>query len=193
MSILVVDCETTGRDPRTARLVSLAAYHMDSDFRFLEQLDEVIFPQGFDIPPEASAIHGITTAEARRRGSPLRASLDRLLALASSAVSDLYDGWLVAHNLRYDYEVLGGELARCGLGYGPLAELLPHCTMHTMTQRCALPSRFKGKYKWPSLAEAYSYCFNESSPNGAHTAMGDVLTCRDIYIHGCREGWWGNG
>jgi DNA polymerase III epsilon subunit-like protein len=190
VSILIIDTETTGPIPSKARLVQVAAYHMDNDFTHLESLNEIVYPQGFEIPDEAARIHGITTAEARRRGSPLRAVLDRLLVLANSAVSDLHQGWLVAHNLSYDYEVLGQELARCGLSFGPLAELLPMCTMKAMTQRCALPGKW-GKFKWPRLGEAFAHCGLELLPeHAAHTAMGDVLACRDIYIHGCRSEWW---
>lgn len=191
MSILVIDCETTSVQPNTARLVQIAAYHMDTDFTHLGSLNAIIYPEGFEIPAEAAAIHGIDTDTSRQRGSPLSDVLDRLLALSVSAASGSTTGRLVAHNLNYDYTVLGNELRHCGLAAYALSELLPFCTMHALTDRCRLLGRY-GKYKWPRLGEAYQYCYNRPPPDTytAHTAMGDVLACRDIYIHGCREGWW---
>jgi DNA polymerase-3 subunit epsilon len=52
-----------------------------------------------------------------------------------------------------------------------------------------LPGRYPGKYKWPNLAEAHRFCLGRDFDD-AHSAMGDVLACRDIYIHGRTEGWW---
>lgn len=197
MTLLIVDCETTGKDPKSARLVQLAALHMESQppWTFLRQVNCIVYPDGFTVPVEASAIHGISDERARREGRPLRAVLDDLTSLSVDAASDLYQGWLVAHNLTYDHTVLCQELDRCGLSPFALSALLPLCTMKSMTQRCNLRGKYPGKPKWPTLHEAYIHCYgqppDESALGAAHSAMGDVLACRDIYIHGWKQEWWG--
>jgi len=39
----------------------------------------LVIPDGFTIPRDATAIHGITTAEARRKGVPIEAMLTKLV------------------------------------------------------------------------------------------------------------------
>jgi DNA polymerase-3 subunit epsilon len=198
VSILIIDTETTGVNPREARIVQLAAYHMGDGpaWPFLGQLNEIIRPQGFMIPEEATAIHGIDQDTALRKGRPLASVLDQLHALAVEAFSDNLDPWLVAHNLNYDFAVLCHEFERIGASSYALTRLFPMCTMQAMTRRCNLPGKYPGKPKWPKLQEAYTFCFPEGYTSTdiaqAHTAMGDVLKCRDIYKHGWEQGWWGS-
>jgi DNA polymerase III epsilon subunit-like protein len=198
VTVLIIDCETTGVNPKEARLVQLAAYHMAAEppWTFLRQVNAIVRPEGFDIPAGASEIHGISTERARREGRHLGEVLDELLSLALDASADPgRAGWLVAHNLTYDATIINCELDRAGLSIFALAELLPFCTMRSLETRCKLPGRWPGKFKWPTLHEAYRHCFGASPDveklGAAHSAMGDVLACRDIYIHGFEQGWWG--
>ena len=71
--ILVFDVETTGlplwnepsEDPRQPHLVQLAALLVDDDTRqVISTLDVIVRPDGWLIPEDVAAVHGITTERA---------------------------------------------------------------------------------------------------------------------------------
>jgi DNA polymerase-3 subunit epsilon len=57
--LCIVDLETTSADPRTARIVAIAAVRISPGTDRPATLSTLVNP-GVPIPPEASAIHGIT-------------------------------------------------------------------------------------------------------------------------------------
>lgn len=189
MPILIFDFETTGIKPETARAVQLAAILLADDFEERDRMN-VLVQQDAPIPAEASAIHSITTERANDEGVPLAAALGEFCSLVDLASETPHEGWIVAHNLAYDYKLYCYELARSGVRREKSGLLLPFCTMRALTDRMRLPSKYPGSFKWPRLEEAFRFCFNRGFA-GAHDAMADVEATRDIYIHGCREGWWG--
>lgn len=189
MPILIFDTETTGIKPETARIVQLAAILLADDFEERGRMN-VLVQQDLPIPSEATRIHGITTGRANGEGTTLAAALSEFCALVDLASETPHEGWIVAHNLAYDYKLYCYELARAGVKREKTGLLLPFCTMRALTERMRLPSRYPNSFKWPRLGEAFRFCFNRSF-EGAHDALADVEATRDIYIHGCREGWWG--
>ncbi len=74
--ILFFDTETTGLpprgapidDPRQPHLVQLAAMLADDDGRVLFAMSEIIRPDGYSVPEQASNVHGITTEIAEAVG-----------------------------------------------------------------------------------------------------------------------------
>jgi DNA polymerase-3 subunit epsilon len=101
------DCETTGRDPFTARLVSAAFVTSDG-----ARSDFLVDP-GVPIPPETTAVHGITDEYAREHGSDPVEALDAIAALLAAHLSAGLP--LVVFNAPYDLTLLEAELARHGL------------------------------------------------------------------------------
>lgn len=173
---LFIDVETTGFN--NPRMVQIGAFLCEDWGQVRECYSSIIQPEGFEIPSEASATHGITTEIAKERGRPLPIILERLNSMIIDA--DL----LIAHNVRFDYSVIANEYSRTGF--------MPtfinfYCTMLESTQVCKLPTKNKGGYKWPKLAEAYMFFFNEKLYN-AHDALTDVLACRRIYFEGLQQG-----
>ena len=67
---LVLDTETTGVKP-TDRIVSMAWAGFDETGTEVVLTHHLVIPDGFTIPRDATAIHGITTEEARRKGVPI--------------------------------------------------------------------------------------------------------------------------
>ena len=175
------DCETTGL-PRTRhfsaddvdgwpRLVQIAWARYDSRGNAEEAGCRIIRPDGFRIPSEATRIHGISQARALRVGRGLDEVLDEFLEAA-----DKPDTVLVAHNLAYDFGVVGAELVRTNR---PLRFLdIPGiCTMMSTTGLCRLPRPGGGfGYKWPTLEELHLYVFGRSY-EGAHDAARDLEAC----------------
>ena len=80
MKILAFDTETTGipewklpsDDPKQPHLVSLAFVMYDTeDGSTLNEQHWIVRPDGWTIPEEVTAIHGITTEYAEEQGVPL--------------------------------------------------------------------------------------------------------------------------
>jgi DNA polymerase-3 subunit epsilon len=101
------DCETTGRDPLTARLVSAA--FVTSDGR---RHDFLVDP-GVPIPPETTAVHGITDEQVREHGSDPAEALERIAELLAAHLSAGLP--LIVFNAPYDLTLLEAELERHGL------------------------------------------------------------------------------
>ncbi|HWG28019.1 exonuclease domain-containing protein [Actinospica sp.] len=101
------DCETTGRDPLTARLVSAA--FVTSDGR---RYDFLVDP-GVPIPPETTAVHGITDEQVREHGTDPAEALDRIAELLAAHLSAGLP--LIVFNAPYDLTLLEVELERHGL------------------------------------------------------------------------------
>lgn len=64
---------------------------------------QLIRPDGFEIPAESTAIHGISTPEAMEEGEPLKDVLTHLLRDMSPA------SLVVGFNISYDADILGEE------------------------------------------------------------------------------------
>jgi DNA polymerase III epsilon subunit-like protein len=202
--LLFIDCETSGlpdhnlpiAHPSQPHIVQLAAWlgqWEEGVLRHHSSLNSIIRPEGWTIHPHAERVHGISLERAHAVGEPLSEVLHRLfsLVLLADGASGGVHGSLIAHNLPFDNRMLLCEAERAHLDASSLGLLRPFCTMRALTPRMRLPGRRPGEYKWPRLEEAFAYCFPaRPSPSDAHSAMGDVLTCKDIYLHGFSEGWW---
>ena len=174
------DCETTGL-PRTRyfspddvdgwpRLVQIAWGRYDSRGSAADAGCRIIRPDGFRIPADATKIHGISQARALREGVALEAVLDEFLEAAEKPGTVL-----VAHNLAYDFGVVGGELVRTNK---PLRILdIPGiCTMKSTTDLCRLPRPGGFGFKWPTLEELHLWVFGRPY-EGAHDAARDLEAC----------------
>lgn len=181
MRHLIFDTETTGkadfRAPSTAphqpHIVQLGAMLVNDGGRVLGEINLIIQPDGFTIPAEASAIHGITHELAVECGVPLSVALRSFDHLCSRAEV------VVAHNIEFDALVTDAACYRARMD-SPLTEKVFHCTMNTMTDVCQIPGPYG--FKWPRLEEAYRHLFNEWNVR-AHDAMEDVRACARIYLH----------
>lgn len=171
---LFFDTETTGfKDPR---LVQLAAILTDDEGLEQGRLNYIIKPVNFEIPAEASKIHGITTAQALEVGIEVAVALTELDTLLKQADE------LIAHNINFDLGVLKNEVSK-QLEFAHFFQPLPRlfCTMSCATNVCRIAGRYAGKYKWPTLQEAYTFAFKEQFGN-AHNALADVEACSKLYF-----------
>ncbi len=177
---LFFDCETTGL-PRTRyfstenvedwpRLVQIAWARYDAQGNPEPVHCHIVRPDGFKIPADATAIHGITDAHARRVGRDLAAVLDEFLEASQPPGTTL-----VAHNLDYDRNVIAAELVRTRKSL-VIIELTGFCTMKQTTELCQIPRPSGFGYKWPTLDELHLYCFGYSY-EGAHDAARDLDAC----------------
>ncbi len=174
---LLFDTETTGKiinglppeDPRQPRLVQLAILLINEKREEIVAVNLLVCPGNFEIPAEATAIHGITTEHARRFGVPLLHAL--LLFRSLLRIASLQ----VAHNFDYDGPVMEGEARRMSLD---LAKRESFCTMLAMTPICNLTGPYG--LKWPKLQEAHKHCFGAEF-DGAHDALADVRATAKVF------------
>lgn len=190
--ILFLDTETTGlpkvrgvgpkEDPENwPRLVEIAWAVGDSpvaeDLEWFgyRQAHYLIFPDGWEIPPEATAVHGITTEQCRQDGVMFAWALEQLAQALESVET------VVAHNAEFDLSVIEAECLRYGLA-NPLEGREVYCTKEQATEFCAIPSNFRHgrRYKWPSLAELHRKLFGREVQE-AHRADSDVKTLIECY------------
>ncbi len=151
-------------------IVQLAWLVTDDEGNELSSGNKIIRPDGFVIPPEATAIHGITHGRAIAEGEPLKKVLKKFRSVLGNSYLN------IAHNLWFDANVIAAEMSRCSLGddilYSP-----GYCTMEGATDLCQLPFATEvhpdAQYKWPKLTELYEFLFGRSF-SGAHNAMNDV-------------------
>ncbi len=192
-SILFYDTETTGKPLKYKapvidlsnwpRLVQLAWIIADKEGNVLKKKSVIIKPDGFSIPADAVAVHGITTERAQREGLPLKDVLEEFATDLSLAEH------VVGHNIDFDQHVVGAELCRLGMDFNALMDKPCTCTMKTTTNFCAIPNpnTYFGGYKWPSLQELYRKLFNRDFEN-AHDALADITATKDCFFELKRRG-----
>lgn len=181
MLYLGFDTETTDkadfRAPANADhqpdLVQLAARVYDEEKNYAH-FKLYVVPEK-PISDGAFNTHGIDAETAKKQGVPRRVALAMFFNFLK--ITDT----LVAHNLNFDMRILMTALAREGIDNGLLLMKLQYCTMLTATNVCKLPGQIAGKYKWPSLQEAYKILVDQQGFVDAHDAMVDVDAC--IAIH----------
>jgi DNA polymerase-3 subunit epsilon len=175
---LVFDTETTGlplfKEPSEGdnqpHIVQLAASLVDLDTqKVVQSMDVIIKPDGWIIPDETAAIHGITTEHALAVGIPEKLALEMFLALWAGRIR-------IAHNTTFDNRIIRIATKRfCS----EEAQEQWHageyfCTM--VNARKVMPIA-----KNPTLGEAYQH-FTGKELVGAHSALADANACMEVYF-----------
>lgn len=188
---LFFDTETTGlpdfKAPSEAahqpHIVQLAACLVDLDTRdTIASMDVIVRPEGWTIPDNIAAIHGITTDHAIEFGVPE--------SMAVSMFMDLWRGRLrIAHNEPFDARILRIALMR--FEDQEIADKWKagqaDCTARLATPICQIPPTAKmvkagfNKFKTANLREAYLH-FTGKELENAHSAMADVQGCMAVYF-----------
>ncbi len=104
VSMVAFDTETTGMGSPD-RLLEIAGVKFRGG-KIAGEFSRLVDP-GRPVPPETTAIHGITTEMVRGQWSA-REALQEFFAFADDSV-------LIAHNARFDAGVLAGEYFRSGI------------------------------------------------------------------------------
>ena len=162
LDAVVVDTETTGLDPKTARLVELAAIRIvggrldpDASFRSLVR-------PGVPIPAAAAAIHGIDDA-AVAAASPFAEVWPEFSAFVGGAV-------VIGHTLGFDLAVLRDECRRANIAW---------------TRPRTLDTRLLAEVAAPELA-GYSLdqvaAWLKVDVSKRHSALGDAISTARIFL-----------
>lgn len=196
---LFYDTETSGlplfsepsEDPRQPHIVQLAAQLVDLETRrAVAGIDMIVRPDGWTIPDEVAAIHGITTELASLVGAQASIVIGAFMELWEA--SDLR----IAHNEQFDARMLRIALMRHDSAeQADLWKAGPaECTARLSTPICKLPPTAKmvaarrTHFKTPNLGEAYRH-FTGQELVGAHGASVDTQACMAVYF--AIKGWRG--
>ena len=154
------------------RLVQIAWIACDEKGVVIESAEHIIQPNGFVIPKDATALHGISTEKAMREGKDLKGVLVPFAKLAKESK------FLVGHNISFDINIVGAELIRTGVEC-VVQNKSSICTMKSTVNFCVLPGKFG--YKWATLEELYFKLFGKSFLD-AHSAMNDIKATKDCFF-----------
>jgi len=167
------DTETTGVDTATARIVSAALIVRVPDT--MTQSKTWLIDPGVEIPPETTAVHGITTEHAREHGQPAAAALEEIAAELATHLQN--DSPVVIYNAAFDLPLLEAELARYGL---PSLAQRVGTSEYPVIDPLVLDrwvDRYrKGKRRLGDLTEHYGVQVNDE----LHNAEVDVLATLDV-------------
>lgn len=179
--LLFFDTETTGlpedwkapvsKLDNWPRLVQIAWTLYDNNGKLIDSKSEIIKPDNFEIPNEASKIHGITTNLARDIGKDIRSVLKDFMNSVNQSNT------IIAHNLNFDEKVIASELYRLNI-LNPFNEKEKICTMEKNTTICKIDGDYG--YKWPKLQELHCFLFGEEFEE-AHNAEVDIKATADCY------------
>lgn len=167
------DLETTGTDTEQDRIVT-AAIGLVGGGQPSDQHTWLVDP-GVEIPAGATAVHGISTAQARAEGRSAVEAVAEITALLAAQVRAGVP--IVAFNARFDLTILDREARRYGLpplieqigGAAGLLVIDPHVIDKQV-------DRFrKGKRTLTLTAEHYGV-----PVDGAHTAGVDALAAARV-------------
>lgn len=194
----IVDLETTGfmrRDlplghPEQPHVVQAGFVSFLKDGSVLGQTSLIVKPDGWTIPVEAQAKHGISTEMALAVGL----SDAQVLTIIAAQIDSV--DLLIGHNIPYDVDAASSHMIEASeksfnhLHLRQAAERLRQVpTFCTMREGAAItnypPSdrhgpEFMGKPKPPRLTALYEHLTGETM-NGAHTAMGDVMGTKRVF------------
>lgn len=170
--LLAGDTETTHKDPLSARIVTASLVIIEPGNPKAMALEWMVAVDE-EIPAEATAVHGITTEEARTKGAPLAEVLSEMDVA-------LHEAWrpdvpLLGQNLSYDLTVLSCERERCDMPQLEITEQTP--AIDVLVCDRAMDRYRKGSRTLESLCEHYGV------PIGtAHNSTADALaTARVAY------------
>lgn len=182
MNYLFFDVETTGlpRDWKAPmkdldnwpRVISLAFILISDTGLPLMEKHLLIRPDGW-VMPEADfwKENGFSQEKSMEEGIPIAEALAEFVMAVNQAQV------MVAHNMNFDYNVIGAEMLRGGIkAEGKRVKV---CTMNSSIELCQLPGRFG--YKFPKLIELYQFLFKKDF-EGAHDALVDVRACSECFF-----------
>jgi DNA polymerase-3 subunit alpha len=184
MKLLIFDTETTGlpktRNPAQdgpnnwPHIVSISWVIFNTDTNTIEkQENHIISPLNWVIPPDSTAIHGITNEYAKVHG-------EHLSDIIQKFQNETYDA-IVAHNIEFDMNVI------VNAALWDLKTMLREfpkrfCTMRLSRDLCKIEGNWA--YKLPKLKELYFCAFGKMPDESQlHGSMYDVLILTEVIKH----------
>jgi DNA polymerase III subunit epsilon len=192
--LMFFDTETTGLPdfkapsdaPQQPRLVQLAMISVDPETRErMGRSNMIVRPDGWTIPDETAALHGITTERAMDEGMNFADVMEEFHSFLALSNHQL------AYGLPFDQRIMRIAMFREGKSRVEIEarEKMPGtCIMRLATPLCKIPptaammATGRKTFKNPKLAEAMKILMDEELI-GAHDAMADIEGAMRLYWH----------
>ena len=159
--LVLIDLETTGVNPKTDRIIEVAAIRYEPGQPTV-LLDTLVRNDELRVGP--THVHGVVPS--MLRGAP---SFEELLP----ALRRICEGaTMVAHNASFEHGFLSNELERCGGAWG-----LPRLCTVRLSHRLHADRPKRGGHRLGDLAAFY-----EIPVVAAHRALGDVVMMAHLLI-----------
>lgn len=190
--IFVYDTETTGlpdwKSPSEAEhqphIVDLCGMLFTPEGELVDMMEALIRPDGWVIPDDVIALHGITNEFATING------VDEREALATFGKMHKRGSLRVAHNESFDARIIRIGIKRF-FGDPPAErykQMPTYCTALKSKPVCQLPptdkmkaTNFKNTFKTPTVGEALRILCGEEMEE-AHRAKPDTRACAKVYF-----------
>jgi DNA polymerase-3 subunit epsilon len=184
--ILPFDTETTGfpnwnipsDDASQPHIVQLSGVVADAETGQIEEVfDFIIKPDGWEITPEMTEIHGITQAHAEAVGIPEKQALQSFIEIWLRSGADR-----LAFNRTFDQRIIRIALMRF------IPEMLnAWAEKDDFYDSMFLVKKYMKSGRNPKLSEAYQYYFGRPL-EGAHNALVDAKACLELFMEVKRRG-----
>lgn len=160
VTFVCIDCESTGLDPQSDRIIEVAAVRFTLD-NVLEQIDRLVNPE-CTIPESSIAIHHITQEMVADKPT-IKDILPELLHIIGSHI-------IVGHGVGFDIQLIVNAAQRCGI---------PCNIQHNLYLDTLRMARLYGESPVNSLEQLRRH-FNVEA-EGAHRAMNDVIVNMEVF------------
>lgn len=175
-SFVLLDCETSGLSPETARVVEVAAVRFELNYGewLTDVYNIIVLPEpGFVMPAEASTINGITQ-EMVNAGLPFA---DAWRAIAARCA---HEGVAVAaYNADFDRKFLSAEVKRLGIPKADIPEAIKAPWLDPLVWVRARDRFVKG----PGRHKLTTTCARWGIPiENAHRATGDATAAGKLLL-----------
>ena len=190
MKILFFDTETTGL-PKDRKypaekhkdnwpdIVSIS-WMLFEDEQMISTRSYIVKPDGWNIPIEATNIHGITEKSASTNGQQLS------LVIADFIAAVRQSEYIVAHNIHFDLNVVNNacfwRLNRtlqvdwkeciCTAEYGK-----------DVTKIYAKNARGGSYFRYPKLSELYEHVLRRRPMLSLHNSLNDTMLLCEVFFH----------
>lgn len=141
--------------------------------------EDFLIKNTLEVPDDMLRYHKIKLEDIEERGVDLEEVL-----LKFKEIVDQSD-YIFSFNLNYNENVVGAEFVRQGISHR-LHQSEKYCLMQESTYFCKIENK-EGGYKWPTLTELHSKCFNAGFV-GPNNARNDVLAATKCFNYLWNEG-----
>ena len=157
-----IDTETTGLDPRSARLVQIAAVRLVGTEIRSEEIYESLVTPSVPIPPASSAIHGIYDKDVEA-APDFRGAWEAFNAFAGPHV-------LIGYRTKFDINMMKRECALAGLPWIERYWLCVQMLARLVAPLSLADESLEGLCQWLGV-----------TVEGRHTAPGDAIAAAEIW------------
>ena len=184
------DTETTGVDVTQDRVVTAAIVRVDRHGVIDRTVSRTwLVNPGIEIPDEASAVHGISTEQARADGVDPSEAVPQIVGMLGHLCTSAP---LVVMNAPFDLTILDHELVRLGLGHLVDHLAVPPRIVDPMVLDRHYDERRSGRRRLEDLCHIYqtpldelrSVAFKDAHTAGADAVAATLIVRRMAQLHG---------